>query len=449
MNDISRVIQEDFINKIDEIFRSTNDLSSRDYSRKIKDLRLFVILIDPDTVENERRSALNKIISRINRNTSFVFTRQDITILNSFTILPITTRHRLLDEEILTFRQPRGSSREFFSRPASSFIANDVRPGIWDRSSTLTYRTDGPEQTTPANVIVEPTSSIPSLPSIIQITQPIVQQPIKFEEDNTFYNYIKADKNSLMLDKNDREKMECDKSNDDPDSSNLTDTNRQWFESNCYTCLDPITQYNYTNTDFNDIVSIKQIDSTGKFKRGHCISVEAFKKGIKSDFAKSANQFDPKIIFTIYKLKNPNLPDDDLKRGLGTRPTKDLVFQLNLPSGSLFIDMESAYKLLRNWDKELYALPLFGGLRRRIGNLKGSLMEISAHHGQIEGYKIYRLLTRQEIEMERSVDFELQVLTEMQYLLNSIYKQDQYDYNNIINITNSIIKILIGDYVFE
>ena len=52
-------------------------------------------------------------------------------------------------------------------------------------------------------------------------------------------------------------------------------------------------------------------------------------------------------------------------------------------------------------------------------------MEISTNHGQIEGYKIYRLLTRSEIEDEINVDFELELLSELQHLLQYAYKEDE------------------------
>ena len=154
---------------------------------------------------------------------------------------------------------------------------------------------------------------------------------------------------------------------------------------------------------------------------------------------------DYQTIFSIYELKNKNLSKGDLMRGLGTRPTKTLLFRLNLPSGTLYIDLESAYKLIHNKTKELYALPLFGGLRRRVGNLKGSLMESSTVHGQIEGYKIYRLLTKNEIENEIEIDFELQLITEIQYLLQFAYKEGETDKKMISNVTNNIINILTNE----
>ena len=46
-----------------------------------------------------------------------------------------------------------------------------------------------------------------------------------------------------------------------------------------------------------------------------------------------------------------------------------------------------------NW----YALPLYGGKRRRIGNIS-ELYAQSMNHGQIPGYIVYKLFTKDEIE---------------------------------------------------
>lgn len=493
MATITEQEQENFVNTMDESYRNMllTNLASRDYSRKIKDFRLFVILIDPRSSSDERTNSLTQLVGRINRSTSSVFTRNDIAMLNSFLISQPSLYSRgvarLLRQEQLTFR-PRQRPR-----PTSSLLQASISPGVWNRSSPLRYTTSTSEEfpSIPAPTIMDIPPSAPILTTIplpqietsetqlsTQGTAPsapategfptqsprnILQTPIhtpinldiitplqpsiEFEEDKTFYKYIKTDKSSLISESETDNEGEgkCESSNNDY-LQQLTDQNQNWIEKNCYSCLNPITQYNYTENEMSDIVSIKQIDRNGKFKRGHCISVNAFRDSLKRDMMEiSTGQFNPQTIFSIYKLKNPNLSVDDLKRGLGTKPTKNLVFLLNLPSGSLFIDIESAYKLFHNKDKELYALPLFGGLRRRVGNLKGSLMEISTHHGQIEGYKIYRLLSKHEIESEITVDFELQVLTEMQQLLSYIYKQDNWDQQSIANILNNIIKLLVSE----
>ncbi len=301
------------------------------------------------------------------------------------------------------------------------------------------------------------TSQIPETPSQqsqnvlwgYEDTSTILSSISEFEEDQLPNTKIRADKNSLIINGADKLSTCNNEDNDpDPNESILSEDNKRWVEANCLSCQDIATQYNYTQEQWSDLVSIKQLDSKGKFKLSQCTSINNFKESLKRDLITSNEKFnimDYQTIFSIYELKNKNLSKGDLMRGLGTRPTKTLLFRLNLPSGTLYIDLESAYKLIHNKTKELYALPLFGGLRRRVGNLKGSLMESSTVHGQIEGYKIYRLLTKNEIENEIEIDFELQLITEIQYLLQFAYKEGETDKKMISNVTNNIINILTNE----
>jgi hypothetical protein len=537
---LREAILQRFINEVErKFFEITSDSLLR--KRKQQDMKLFIQLIDPDSDNILKTTSFEKLIRRISRSTSYLFTQNDSSMLNLLLTYTFLTRPSILDNPIF---MPR---TEYFSRPASSFLPQnnsisptqrsrprspsirgprreqsneEITPGVWIRGSSFPiYTTQTPTQIstqtpipqTPAAPTMSLMPQIPSIPDVSPIPQtpvapiitqssqptqnvpwgyedtsttipsipPIPQTPAApiitqssqptqnvpwgyedtsttissisdFEEDKLPDTKIKTDKNSLIINDTNSDLITCDSENNDsdPNVTTLSKDNKQWVETNCYSCLNPVTQYNYTQEEWSDLISIKQLDSNGKFKRGHCISINDFKESIKRDLINSTEELtrmNYKTIFSIYKLKNKNLPEKDLRRGLGTRPTKMLLFLLNLPSGTLFIDIESAYKLVHNKTKELYALPLFGGLRRRVGNLKGSLMEISTHHGQIDGYKIYRLLTRSEIEDEINVDFELQLLNELQHLLQFAYKDDEINTIMISNITNNIIKILTGE----
>ena len=525
------VIQR-FINEIERKYSEESNFSNEQLinKRKKQDMKLFLNIINPDSDNILKTASLEKIMIRISRSTSVLFTLNDMAMLNTLLSHTFASRPSILDDPRFRTR-PR--LREHFSRPASSFLPQnnstsptqrsrprspsirgprreqsneEITPGVWIRGSSFPiYTTQTPIPQTPAAPIRSLMPQTPTIPAVSTIPQtpaapflpqssqqvqnvpwgyedtsttipqtpaaPFLSQSSQqvqnvpwgyedtsttissisdFEEDQIPDKKIRTDKNSLIISNIDSDLMKCDDKNDDtdPDIQKLSNDNKQWVETNCYSCLNPVTQYNYTQEEWSDLVSIKQLDSNGKFKRGHCISINDFKESIKRDLITSREELSRmnyKTIFSIYKLKNKNLSENDLRRGLGTRPTKLLLFLLNLPSGSLFIDIESAYKLVNNKTKELYALPLYGGLRRRVGNLKGSLMEISTHHGQIDGYKIYRLLTRSEIEDEINVDFELQLLNELQHLLQYAYKEDETNTIMISNITNNVIKVLIGD----
>ena len=391
-----------------------------------------------------------------------------------------------ISETPVTTYIPETPTRQTRTRPRSPSIRgprrqDEITPGVWIRGTPLPIYTTGPRAISQTQSLeperipwgyepwgsedttTNPISSVPQtqsqeperIPQGYEDTTtdpmssvpptPLTPEPI-FEEDRLPNTKTRSNKNSLIFNEDQSNLSTCDDKDNDPDEKTLSKDNKKWVEANCLSCQDIATQYNYTPEQWSDLVSIKQLDSKGKFKLSQCISIKYFKESLKRDLS-SFEQFNRKnfqTIFSIYKLKNENLQESDLRRGLGTRPTNILLFKLDLPSGKLFIDLESAYKLIHNKTKELYALPLYGGLRRRVGNLKGSLMEISTDHGQIDGYKIYRLLTRSEIENEMEIDFELQLLIESQKLLQLAYKDNETNTLMISNVVNYIIDILTG-----
>lgn len=486
---IREAVLQRFISELERKYneRSNDQLIEK---RKLQEMKLFVKLIDPDSDNVTKTTSIQKIMTKIARSIAQLFTLNDTTMLNAILTHTFLTRPSILDNPRFRSRQNlRGSQTSSFlpqideqinstqrttSRSPSIRQSNDeITPGVWVRGTSFPMYTINTTNITQTPAIqrpsAPPTVSAPTVASIPQTpTQqrnesvqwgyedttpfPTLQEPPNiFEEDTLPNTKIRTDKNSLIINGTDK-LTSCNNEDNDPDpgpnETILSEDNKKWVETNCHSCQDIATQYNYTQEQWSDLVSIKQLDSKGKFKLSQCISIKYFKESLKRDLITSSERFNRmnfQTIFSIYKLKNKNLPETDLRRGLGTRPTKMLLFLLNLPSVSIYIDLESAYKLVHNKTKELYALPLFGGLRRRVGNLKGSLMEISTNHGQIDGYKIYRLLTKSEIENEMEIDFELQLLTELQSLLQHAYKEDETNTLMISNVINNIINILTGE----
>lgn len=491
------VIQR-FISEIERKYSEESNFSNEQLinKRKKQDMKLFLNLIDPDSDNILKTASLEKLRIRILRSTSVLFTLNDMAMLNTILSHTFATRPSILDDPRFRRRQRLTSissqndlvtptnaqrSRSPSIRSSRRESSEQITPGVWVRGRSFpTYTTQTPtvpsvptvsqiqtdilpSQSAPVRSLMPQTplapirSLMPQTPSQptqdnvpwgYEDTSTTISSLSEFEEDKIPDTKIRTNKNSLII--NGDKLTTCYNENNDPDPNErtLSEDNKQWVENNCYSCQDIATQYNYTQEQWSDLVSIKQLDSKGKFKLSQCTSIKYFKESLKEDLINSReklSRMNYQTIFSIYKLKNKNLSEDDLRRGLGTRPTKVLLFRLNLPSVSIYIDLESAYKLVHNKTKELYALPLFGGLRRRVGNLKGSLMEISTNHGQIEGYKIYRLLTRSEIEDEINVDFELELLSELQHLLQYAYKEDETNTVMISNITNNIIKILTGE----
>lgn len=172
--------------------------------------------------------------------------------------------------------------------------------------------------------------------------------------------------------------------------------------------------------------------------KGNCIKKNDLRDMLLSD----ANSERPKYLFSVYKKHSSHLSESDYRRGLGTKPTNEFVFQLNISAITIFVTIGSMRKLFVDNHKTLYAIPLYGGKRRRVGNIEGNLMLVSANHGQIPGFVIYKLYSEDDIRNNTTAeiddDYELDdfVCLEMDVLLNNMTRK--------INIQSVIVTNLIN-----
>lgn len=193
-----------------------------------------------------------------------------------------------------------------------------------------------------------------------------------------------------------------------------------------------------------DITLIKTKNNNNSFVDGFCISKSEIIEALKSDF----DNYSPTYIMSIYTT--PNKMSDRLT-GFTGRATGKIIIRL---TNNMYITLGSAYRLLHSKDKILYALPLFGGNKRRIGNLQ-SLYGASMNHGAIPGENIFKLYTKSEIEKgvivnETRSDYPLSLFINHQTetLFNILGLDDDENSQSIkekvlINFINSIIKYLI------
>jgi hypothetical protein len=65
---------------------------------------------------------------------------------------------------------------------------------------------------------------------------------------------------------------------------------------------------------------------------------------------------------------------------------------VKIPPYNTYITYGSLVKIITDCNKEWYLLPLYGGKRRRIGNLQGTFW-----FKQIPGFLIYKVYTRNRI----------------------------------------------------
>lgn len=218
-----------------------------------------------------------------------------------------------------------------------------------------------------------------------------------FEEDHETYDSIKTDAESSQLDKTYIYENEIDETCKIEKGKKLS-YNRKNMMKNCTSCYNYIDMENFKDTD--NIVSIKIYDHIkGKLNKGLCINIDSIKDSIKTEIG-NPNQT------TFYSIYTKREGAKDTKAGHGSYPDNRIVVKLQIP-GIIYITLGSLYTLLKGYEmsEEFYAVPLFGGKRRRVGNLEGAFYQ-SSNHGQIPGYIIYKLYTKRELKEGITADID-------------------------------------------
>ena len=164
---------------------------------------------------------------------------------------------------------------------------------------------------------------------------------------------------------------------------------------------EPIACTNESLIDLEPYVSLKDtvqiftLNSDNKYTKSVCFSYSELKEYLKSDLDTTT----PGSLMTIYRL--PRFPMEDQQNatcddsGRGCIATGKFVFKL--PVTSMYITHGSLMRIICRPETNWYALPLYGGKRRRVGNLS-EIYAQSMNHGQIPGFVIYKLFTKDEIE---------------------------------------------------
>jgi hypothetical protein len=145
-----------------------------------------------------------------------------------------------------------------------------------------------------------------------------------------------------------------------------------------------ITLEDYTEDD--EPIIMYTPDSNGKFQKAICST----KEELVAYFEAFRGTSVPDNIMTIYTT-----PNDYNVSGYGGQPTGRIV--VKMPVNNIYITLGSMKRMLHEKTSTWYAIPLFGGKRRRVGNLKG-LFGSSMNHGQIQGFVIYKVYSKKEID---------------------------------------------------
>jgi len=258
----------------------------------------------------------------------------------------------------------------------------------------------------------------------------------EFEEDTLEFAPLKVSGSSL-----DEELIKV------PDETCKAST--EWMKENCSTCQSMVTLEEFTAEDEPDVLSFKVFNPrNGKFGKGQCVKRSELREMLRSDY----NTEMPSRFFTLYKKKDPNAvyAPGDSERGMGTEPTNMMVVQLNIGILTIYVSLESALRLFNpgpdgKLEKRFYAIPLFGGKRRRVGNIKGALTVTSANHGQVPGFVIYKLYSQSAVKSGVEASHKL-----FDFVFSTMYVKPLSEMLAIFNDTTEIRKLVMNhiiDYV--
>lgn len=138
-------------------------------------------------------------------------------------------------------------------------------------------------------------------------------------------------------------------------------------------CVNPnlISLEDYTNED--DPVIIYTLNSQGEFNKAICLT----KQEMTTYLSVMLGDSFPENILAIYEMTHT--------------PTKRVL--IKLPINNMLLTMGSVMKMMNSRNRTWYAMPLYGGKRRRVGSISG----VFGRFGQIPGEVIYKLYTRDQI----------------------------------------------------
>ena len=219
----------------------------------------------------------------------------------------------------------------------------------------------------------------------------------------------------------------------------------------------------YDESNESDKIIVKMLKDNSFGEKGECFLKQDFIEQIKSCRI-SQNALDklipgytpsqimeslPIYMMSIYTAPLKKHTSEQLMSGISTKPTGRLI--VRLPTfDQMYITLGSAHRVLKERNKVWYALPLFGGKNRRIGNLAG-IYGSSLNHGQIPGFKIYKLFSKEEIfkgvkavETHGDYPLSLYIYDNLRTLID-IFRPDAGYLKTLLYFTNSIVDSLL-DY---
>lgn len=394
---------------------------ARKKKREERDNQLLSIIKNVYLSKEQRKYAYNLLLKRIRRGITII--NQDIltSLVHEF---PFLSSEQPLTPPPPLIRSQASLNLDITSLPEST----DIVPGDWNRQEPLLYA--------PTNMAMP--SSVPST-TIVREPEPVVvaREPGSVAEDDNNFNPLTASDQSI------------DKLTED-----------------ISICTQEISLLGepYDDNNVDDKITIKILKNNKFSTIGECFLKQDFIDQIKSCKI-SKNNLDilgniyrpaqimellPVYIMSIYtKPLKDNLAQNAFVSGISTKPTGRLI--IRLPTfDQMYITLGSAHRVLKEKNKIWYALPLFGGKKRRIGNIAG-IYGSSLNHGQIPGFNIYKLFTKEEIlqgvksvETHGDYPLSLYVYDNMKTLIEILQPESGY-LKTILYFNNHIVDSLLDN----
>lgn len=185
----------------------------------------------------------------------------------------------------------------------------------------------------------------------------------------------------------------------------------------------------------NETIVVKTLNSKNKFDKGECFDKNILKQSIEFALQSLKKEESPSDFMCVWTNQNTD------ENGYGNKPTLQLLYKL--PSG-LFITISSFLKLLKSHPTKWYAVPIY---KKRIGNLLG-VFGSSMIHGQLPGYNIYKLYTKEEIKQNLKIsepvdEYSFEIIfanRPVELLINNIFsKHSSLLYYMFYSLKNSSV----------
>lgn len=159
----------------------------------------------------------------------------------------------------------------------------------------------------------------------------------------------------------------------------------------------PITLEEYTLQDLPIFVHIP--NSKNVFEKVLCTTRDEllqYSSAIESLNVSRKQQVVTSCLMCIQTAPLNPVYQDDYTTGISGKPTNRLL--VKLPMNNMLVTLGSFERLMdSNPFEKWYAMPLYGGKRRRIGNVNG-FFGMGFNHGQIPGHVVYKLYRERDFD---------------------------------------------------